>query len=557
MRRESQAGLFALCAAWTLVVLVGCGRQASEPPVVAAPVAHHGAAPAVAAAVAQAVVAQTPDESKAFFEKGEIPQLKIVLNMVEEQKLRADPKRYADCALIENGKMTYRKVAVKLKGAAGSFRHLDDRPAFTLKLKKKGERFHGLDKFHLNNSVQDESYMCEMLGSQLFREAGYPAARVTHARVWLNDRDLGVYVLKEGLDDLFLERNFNDKKGNLYDGGFCVDIDNNLEKDEGEGPEDFSDLKALVAACREPDDAKRNQMIAERLDVDAFLKFMALERLVCHWDGYVQNRNNYRIYFRNNQKAMFLPHGMDQLFQDPNFGVFDDPGQIVGGPIFRNLEWKSKYRQTVKELLPQFAPEKLHAKIDQAHARLRPVFASIDEGRAQHFDQRVRELKDRVAHRQRSVQEQILRLPPEPLLFSKNATQPLDDWQPKVESDAKLERRKVGGEEWYLIETGPSNRTTASWRRRVLLPRGKYQLEAQARVNNVAEIPGDFAKGLGIRISGGQRENFLVGNAGPQKLTHIIEIGDEVREVELVAELRSTSGVGGFKVNSMKITRLQ
>jgi len=588
MRLKRSTAAASLLAAFALSALGGCRPHVAEIPVAAAvapstpepavspelyekpaqalpaqaspvvPVSLHSVAPAQAAVVAQSAVAQAQDESKAFFEKGEISQLKIVLNQQEEQKLRADAKRFVECALVENGQTNYRKVAVKLKGAAGSFRHLDDRPAFTLKLKKKGERFHGMDKFHLNNSVQDESYLCELLGSQLFREAGYPAARITHARVWLNDRDLGIYVLKEGLDDLFLERNFGDAKGNMYDGGFCIDIDNNLEKDEGEGPEDYSDLKGLVAACREGDDAKRNQMIAEKLDVDAFLKYMALERLLCHWDGYVQNKNNYRIYFHNNQKAMFLPHGMDQLFQDTNFAVFNDPGQIVGSPIFRNAEWKSKYRRQVKELLPLFAPEKLHAKIDQAHARLRPVIASIDQGRAQHFDGRMQDLKNRVANRAASVQQQILSLPPEPIQFTQNATQLIEDWQPKAESDAKLERRNVGGEDWYLIETGPSNRTVASWRRKVLLSRGKYQIEAQGRVNNVAEIAGDpSGKGLGIRVSGGQRENHLVGSAGPQKVAHLLEIGEEAREVELVAELRSTSGVGGFKVNSMTITKLQ
>jgi spore coat protein H len=497
------------------------------------------------------------DDSKAFFERGEIPQLKIVLSQQEEQKLRQDQKRFVECALIENGQTSYKKVSVKLKGAAGSFRNLDDRPAFTLKMKKKDERFHGLDKFHLNNSVQDESYLNELIGSHIYRAAGYPASRITHARVWLNDRDLGFYVLKEGLDEQFLERNFGDAKGNLYDGGFCVDIDTNLEKDAGDGPDDYSDLKALVAACREGDDAKRNQLIPQKLDVDTFLKFVAIERMLCHWDGYIQNRNNYRVYFRSSdQKAMFLPHGMDQLFQDTNFACFNDPGQIVGSPLFRNIEWKSKYRQQVKDLLPLFAPEKLHATIDQAHARIRPVLASIHDDRAKQFDGRVKEVKDRLAIRAKTIQDQILALPPEPLKFDQNPTQLVDEWQPKPDGDAKLEIRKSGGEDCYVIEVGPSNRTTSSWRRKVLLARGRYQVEALGRVSNVAEIPGDTGKGLGIRLSGAQRQNQMLGTTNWEKLTHPIEVTEEARQVELVAELRSISGIGAYKVGSLKITKL-
>ncbi len=263
---------------------------------------------------------------------------------------------------------------LKLKGAAGSFRGLDDRPALTLNMgppndakpdakkvaqkdakidSKKGaksgeSRFHGLDKFHLNNSVQDESYLAELICSQLCREAGCPAARVTHARVWLNGRDLGFYVLKEGLDEHFLARNFpgSQGRGNLYDGGFLQDIDAALERDEGEGPDDKADLKALVAACREGDPAKRWRLIAERLDVDAFLNLTALELMMSHWDGYVQNRNNYRVYFRpDDKRALFLPHGMDQMFGDPGYSVFHVPGALVASAVLQNPDWKIKYRQ--------------------------------------------------------------------------------------------------------------------------------------------------------------------------------------------------------------------
>lgn len=61
-----------------------------------------------------------------------------------------------------NGK-TYHEVGVKLKGAAGSFRSVDDRPAMTLNFGKATEdqRVFGLRRLHLNNSVQDESRMNE------------------------------------------------------------------------------------------------------------------------------------------------------------------------------------------------------------------------------------------------------------------------------------------------------------------------------------------------------------------------------------------------------------
>ena len=60
-------------------------------------------------------------------------------------------------------------------------------------------------------------------------------------------------------------------------------------------PDDQADLKALVAAAREPDLARRATRLGETLAVDQF-SFVAMEMMAAHWDGYARNRNNYRLY---------------------------------------------------------------------------------------------------------------------------------------------------------------------------------------------------------------------------------------------------------------------
>ena len=80
-------------------------------------------------------------------------------------KLRRNPRDYVR-ATIREGDQVYEEVGIHLKGAAGSFRPVDgDKPAFTLNFDKFVDRqkFHGLDKLSLNNSVQDPSYMTEAI----------------------------------------------------------------------------------------------------------------------------------------------------------------------------------------------------------------------------------------------------------------------------------------------------------------------------------------------------------------------------------------------------------
>src|SRR6185369_10064116 len=116
--------------------------------------------------------------------------------------LRREPRKYVKATLKEDGKVVARDIGVHIKGAAGSFRGIDDKPGLTLNMNKFGTeaRFHGMDKFHLANSVQDPSYLSELLCGELFRAAGVPTSRIGHAVVTINGRGRGLYYVKEGYD---------------------------------------------------------------------------------------------------------------------------------------------------------------------------------------------------------------------------------------------------------------------------------------------------------------------------------------------------------------------
>ncbi|MEY4829021.1 MAG: hypothetical protein RLZZ562_817, partial [Planctomycetota bacterium] len=183
------------------------------------------------------------DEADALFSKPRIVRVQLELEDAAKAQLRERPRDYATATLLLDGER-FEGAGIKIKGAAGSTRDFDDRPAFTVNLKKHGgeRRFFGLSKFHLNNAVQDDSRLSEWIGHAVFDAAGYPAPRVSHARVREGERDLGVYVLREAFDEDFLRRAIGSEDGNLYDGGFCSDVDQELQKDEGNGPDDRSDL---------------------------------------------------------------------------------------------------------------------------------------------------------------------------------------------------------------------------------------------------------------------------------------------------------------------------
>jgi spore coat protein H len=554
--------------AWIVVgqwfVLAGCNPPLA--PVAPAPADSRASAPA-AAVVASPPRARIRDDSDAFFEDASIPELRLQIAPAEADKLRAENRTYVECSLVEQGGEPVERVGIKLKGAAGSFRDLDDKPALTLnvgKFKKK-QLFHGLSKFHLNNSVQDETYLNELLCSEIFLKANVAATRVKHARVWLNDRDLGLYVLKEGFDKPFLKRHFDDPDGNLYDGGFCTDIDTDLELDSGSGSDNRSDLRELLDACRDPDAEARAARVAKLVDVPAFLTFVALELMTGHWDGYSQKANNYRLYFDPTRKqASFLPHGMDQMFGDPGASILEYPPAIVAAAVMGNPRWREAYRRRIGELLPLFSPpEQLLARIDEVAPRLQSALAAIDPALGENHSGLVRELKERIVARAANLEEQNHAPdpgppePPRPLEFDEQGEAALADWHPAAESeDAALEF--VEGAETgpvYTVVCGPSGQCIASWRRGVQLERGDYKLKVRARANEISALTDEKGTGAGIRISGGMRTNRLSGTADWQTLEYEFSVEEDLRDVELVAELRATHGQVWFAADSFRLIR--
>src|SRR4030095_12026026 len=133
----------------------------------------------------------------------------------------------------------------------------------------------------------------------------------------LNGRELGPYLIVEAANRDFLARHFRSAKGNLYEGS-NNDVEDRLEQDAGNRSGAQTDLKALARGCREPDLAKRWQLLNRRLDVEKFVSFVVMEVLICHRDGYSLDRNNFRIYHDpTTDKIVFIPHGMDLIFGNP------------------------------------------------------------------------------------------------------------------------------------------------------------------------------------------------------------------------------------------------
>ena len=526
----------------------------------------------------------------AFFADTNAPHFIIEVKGTNLNALRKDPRKNVH-ATVRVGDEVFEDVALHLKGAAGSFRNFDDRPALTLNFDKftENQNFRGLEKLHLNNSVQDPSYLCEAVCGELFIAAGVPAARAAHARVTLNGRDLGFYGLKEGFNQQFLARFFKNTKGNLYDGGFIREITDDLERDSVEGDAaNRADLKALAAAAQEPDDAKRLGGLRKVLDVDRFLSFMALEVMTWHWDGYCLKQNNYRVYHNlDDAKIVFLPHGMDQMFWDANGALLPQFEGLVARCFIHTPEGPGLYRDRVAALLTNvFTAKRITNHIARMQARIQPALLAMNKDAARDQASAARNLQNqilaRIARLHRVVNDPLPEVlkpgvrnvprrgappivngpAPEPLKFAADGYAKLPDWREETTlGAAKMDLAKeAGGSETLHIVVSRGRPSAASWRTRVLLPAGRYVLEARAKTRGVKLLMNDNDRkgiGAGLRISGTEevRKNNLLGDTDWRNIKYEFTVAAGQEEVVLVAELRASSGEAWFEKDSLKLRK--
>lgn len=531
----------------------------------AAPVPRAAAILALCLAAAPAPAQQKPaadDPAKAFFGRQPVVRVRIDLAADQRQKLRQDGRKYATAALRLDGK-EFAAVGVKLKGAAGSYQEIDERPGFTVHLGKAGgdARFFGLEKFHLNNGAQDGTRLHEWVGNGVFAAAGLPAPRVAHALVELDGKALGLYVLREAFDGEFLQRSFGGKDGNLYDGGFCQDVDQELQRDAGNGPDDRADLQRLARACQGVD-ARREAALQVLIDLPHFLDFLALEAMLGHWDGYSLNMNNYRLWLPTSRPAVFLPHGMDQLFGDSEASVLDHPPGLVASAVLQVPAFRKRYRERLKALLPLFAPDRLVPPVKELGGKLARELQAVDPDGARALEDEVRGLCERIAARHRALAQQVKAPDPKPLALAVGKPWPLKTWHPAAETEGiELPKRPTGpgaALQIAIADKGSEPRR-GLWRTHALLAKGRYELRATVRCEDVALPPkdqdGNQPGGVVVRADGAASER-LAGDAAWRPLAAAFEVGEFQRNVGLELDLHAMAGKAWFRADSLQLVRL-
>ena len=264
-------------------------------------------------------------------------------------------------------------------------------------------KFRGLTKVNLNNNSTDPSLMREPLSYELFREAGIHCSRVGYAKVSLTipgkvDRQPhGLYTVIEQVDKRFLKDRYGSAKGLLLKpstfGAFRYFGDEWDKYEIGFVPKTEpteEQKKRVIEFARlihKAEDDAFEERVEDYLDVDQFLRFIAVNVLLTNLDSFLGGSQNHYIYLEpESNKFQFFPWDMDL-----SFGVFPFNGTPEtrrkmsidhpagkGHTLIERVLNIPRHKQTYHDYLDTylstiFAEEKMHQQIEKVGAFVRPL----------------------------------------------------------------------------------------------------------------------------------------------------------------------------------------
>jgi hypothetical protein len=307
------------------------------------------AAASPAATLAQAPIPAVADPADRFFDDTVLHDIKLTCNSRdwESLKLHYLDDTYYICDFRWNDQAV-RNIGIRSRGTGS---RSGVKPGLRVDFDRytTDQKFLGLKSVILRNNTQDPSGLRERLGMMMFRRMGLRAEREAHARLFINDNYVGLYTIVESVDKTWLNKNYGENDGYLYeykfdnaaaepfvfryigaDPALYVPVPFKPETHESAPrPEEFERFIWTVDAVG---DSGWRRAMEEFLDLRAFVTHLAVENFLAEEDGITGDYgpNNFYIYrFENRNLLAIIPWDKSNTFWKSDYSIFRniDDGQ--------------------------------------------------------------------------------------------------------------------------------------------------------------------------------------------------------------------------------------
>jgi spore coat protein CotH len=294
-----------------------------------------------------------PEYARRLFDDSYVHTIDIQIDDWERFIKTAGNETYSSCAVLIDGE-DFHQVGLRAKG--NNSRRLTEEyglSRYSLKLEfdhfLDGGSYYGLDKFSLDSSFQDNSYMKTYIAYDMMAFMEVPSPLCSYVWVTVNGEDWGLFLAVEEPEEAFARRNFGKDHGILYKPDYHSLNDENadvalqyIDDDPESYPGIFenakfkiseSDEERLISALKTISEGENLETV---VNVDEVLRYFAVQVFVMNWDSYLGHTgHNYFLYEEDGVLSM-LPWDYNLAFGTYALGMTDpvkDPYILINYPV--------------------------------------------------------------------------------------------------------------------------------------------------------------------------------------------------------------------------------
>ena len=357
------------------------------------------------------LAAQTPFPEKGpLFIDTEVPCIYLTLAPADLTTLMASGNEnseveYAGRFIFKSGSQTdtVENVGVRLRGNTS---RVSQKKSFKVSFNTfvQGRKYQGVEKLNLNGEHNDPGIIRSKLCWDILNASGVPASRASHVRLYINGSYYGLYMNVEHVDEVFVKQRFGNNSGNLYKCLYPADLTYNgssgsaykgtnslgriYDLKTNVAADDYTDLANFITILNNTAIGELPQKLEAVFNVNSYLRYMAMEVLTGHWDGYSYNKNNFYLY--HNQatgKFEFIPYDTDNTFGIDWFGkdwgtrnIYSWAPSNESRPLTKRLlsikKYRDRYTFYLRQLLNSgFGSAQLEPKVSRIKAMITPYAA--------------------------------------------------------------------------------------------------------------------------------------------------------------------------------------
>jgi hypothetical protein len=388
--------------------------------------------------LAPALARAQDDPAGALFDDGTLHDIRLTISPRDWESLKEhfqENTRYP--ADLRWRDVTARGIAIRSRGN-GSRSGSKPGLKFDINYYSADQRFLGLKNLILRNNTQDASNMRELVSMKFFNRMQIKSPREAFARLFVNNVYAGLYTIVEDIDKDFLQKNFNENDGYLYEYDF--DESNRIPyafEYLGNDPNKYVPLpfkaqthetspradviERFIWTVNEAPAASWRQRMDEFLDLKAFMRHLGVENFLAEEDGLTGDYgpNNFFLYrFENRNLFTFLPWDKSNTFwATPDYWILrnikDGPENFRNRLVLRALSYddlRDEYLNTLVESADSALQDAwLEQEVSTQYERIRSAALSdtIKPFSNEQFEAAIEDLKTFARNRSDSVRRMV------------------------------------------------------------------------------------------------------------------------------------------------------